>query len=412
MAPLPSLWLLACRAPHDVSHLPETAVPAPAADAGPLVRELASARIAAVGDLLMHGMVQRSATEAEAGFDALWADVTPRLLEADLAFANLETPIAPKNGKGVRPMVFNAPPTLLDSLVGSGFDVVSFANNHVYDQGRAGLTETVQILDEHPIAFVGAGTTCAEARAARLLDAGEIKVGFLGATDLYNDDLNAGEEEACTFTFDVETVVAEAAAARQAGAELVIVSVHWGVEYDTAPQQRHVEAAHALIEGGVDVVLGHHPHVLQPIEVVQASDGRLGLVVYSLGNFVSNQSAWYVPGLHKLAAGNPRDGLLVRFRAVRRQYGRGPKAVVRAELADLEAIPLWTLNNTQVGRAKDDPVVIRVVETARRIDALRVALEVTTDDADVVALTRELDELERRWEGVGELVGRHLLPAR
>ncbi len=225
MAPLPSLWLLACRAPHDVSHLPETAVPAPAADAGPLVRELASARIAAVGDLLMHGMVQRSATEAEAGFDALWADVTPRLLEADLAFANLETPIAPKNGKGVRPMVFNAPPTLLDSLVGSGFDVVSFANNHVYDQGRAGLTETVQILDEHPIAFVGAGTTCAEARAARLLDAGEIKVGFLGATDLYNDDLNAGEEEACTFTFDVETVVAAAAAARQAGAELVIVSV-------------------------------------------------------------------------------------------------------------------------------------------------------------------------------------------
>jgi hypothetical protein len=416
--------LFACRAPApapDASGLVgPSAAPAAVEAAGPLVRDLASARIVAVGDTMMHGMVQRSAADADelgeggastnhGGYDALWAAVSGRIAEADLAFTNLETPIAPKTGGGVRSMVFNAPPVVMDSLVAAGFDVVSAANNHSYDQGRKGLVETIEQYAARPaLTSIGAGTTCAEAGRARIVKAGEIPIAWIGATDLYNTDLNGEAEEACVFTMDPTRVLAEAATARAAGAELVVVSVHWGVEYRTAPEAQHVALAHTLIEGGVDVVLGHHPHVLQPVELVEAADGRTGLVVYSMGNFVSNQSAWYKPGLHGVGAANPRDGLMVRFRVVRRAYGRGEAAVIRTELADLEAIPLWTTNNTHTRRGAEE-VEIRVVATGDRIAELEAALAAATDPTAVVRLTKELTEMRRRWDQVSEIVGGGLL---
>lgn len=420
-----AVLLAACRAPAPV---PDAAGPA-ATEAvegeegpGPVVRELASARIAAVGDTMMHGMVQRSAEDADVvvegastnhgGYDVLWASVVPRLAQADLAFTNLETPVAPKTGTGTRSMVFNAPPVVVDSLIAAGFDVVSAANNHSYDQGRKGLVETIDQYAARPgLTMIGAGATCADAGKARIVTANEIPIAWIGSTGLYNNDLNAKPEEACVATMDAAKVLAEAAAARAQGAELVIVSVHWGVEYQTAPEAAHVELAHALVEGGVDVILGHHPHVLQPIEVIEAADGRTGLVVYSMGNFVSNQSAWYRPGLHGVAAGNPRDGLMVRFRVVRKAYGRGKDPVVRTELADLEAIPLWTTNNTHTRRGQED-VLIRVVATGDRIAELEAALAAATAPDDVVELSKELAELQKRWDQVSGIVGSGLVPLR
>jgi poly-gamma-glutamate synthesis protein (capsule biosynthesis protein) len=388
------LALAACRgaAPPGPAPLPATGAAPSAVDPGSPVEVLASARIGAVGDVMMHGMVQRTAREAatpenHGGFDVLFDHVDEAIRPLDLAFANLETPIAPQRGSDVQPMVFNAPPVLLASLSSVGFDVLSFANNHVYDQGRAGMMETVEQLEASGLAFVGAGRTCAEAQAARMLTPNGIHVAIIGATDLYNDDLNAGPDEPCVATLGEEWVLAEAARARSVGAELVVLSVHWGEEYVTAPRADHVELAHRLVQGGVDVILGHHPHVLQPIEVVDTADGRRALIVYSLGNFISNQSAWYVPGVHKVGAGNPRDGLLATFLAVRKRYGRGARTVERVEVAELEWVPLWTLN---------DDTGIRVVPTRSRLEQLEAALPAATSDDDIVALSREIDEMRRR----------------
>jgi len=392
----------ACRGPTTrlPEPLPTTGAARSAPDLGSPVEVLATARIGAVGDVMMHGMVQRSAREAatpdnHGGYDALFDPVDDRIRALDVAFANLETPVAPLRGSEVQPMVFNAPPVLLGSLSSVGFDVLSFANNHVYDQGRAGMKETIEQLEASGIGFVGAGRTCADAQAARIVTPNGIQVAFIGATDLYNDDLNAGPDEPCVATLGEEWVLAEAARARSAGAELVVLSVHWGEEYVTAPRADQVELAHRLVEGGVDVILGHHPHVLQPIEVVDTADGRRALIVYSLGNFVSNQSAWYVPGVHKVAAGNPRDGLLATFLAVRVRYGRGAKTVERVEVADLECVPLWTLH---------DETGIRVVPTRDHLEQLEVALPTATTDAEIVALSREIDEMRRRLAQVDSIV--------
>lgn len=422
--PLLALLLFACH--PSLPALPELPAPTPPAEAPPApppppaVEELASARIGVVGDIMMHGMVMRSAKDADqvqdgvslnhGGYDALFEHVRDLVRPLDLAFGNLETPIAPKTGAAGKPMVFNGPPVLLPALHAAGFDLVSFANNHSYDQGRKGLVETLEHLDASPLAHVGAGRTCAEARAAHLVEVHGLTLAWIGSTDLYNDDQNRGPDEPCVATLgDGAWVLEEAARARTAGADLVLLSVHWGVEYQTKPEPRHEALARALIEGGVDVIVGHHPHVLQPIELFETADGRTGLVIYSLGNFVSNQSAWYVPGMHAVAAGNPRDGLLVTFSAVRRRYNAGPEPIVRAEIADVQAIPLWSVNNSQK-RAGSEPVVIRPVPTEVHRARLEAALADAPDERSRLLLGKELAEMERRRAQVASILGPALLP--
>ncbi|MBN2493120.1 MAG: CapA family protein [Deltaproteobacteria bacterium] len=352
--------------------------PAEARTAGP--RELARVRLAAVGDVLPHGEVLKSAAQADrkgpdgksqnhGGFDALFCALRPELADRDLVFANLESPIAPASGRKCVPYFFNAPPDLLHALRALGVRVLSFANNHVYDQKRRGFEETLVQLERSGLVFAGAGRTCAEARRAKIIEKNGISLAFLAASTLFNQQLNRREKDPCAFAFDERQALAEAAAARKAGADLVVLSLHWNTEYVTAPSQADIDQAHRLIEGGVDVILGHHPHVLRPVEVYQASDGRVGFVAYSLGNFISNQSRYYVHGLQPARIGNTRDGVILRFSAIRKDYGHG---IVKVELADLSVQPLWTRNNALARRRdKKLPVIIRVVANDREIEKLR-----------------------------------------
>jgi hypothetical protein len=385
---------------------PVAAAPEPVAGS----RELASLRLVATGDLMLHHAVQRSA-EPE-GFASMLASTKPLIEGADVAFTNLESPVAPQTGVPIaqaKQYDFNAPPEFLASLVETGFDVVSFANNHVYDQGREGFVETLQHLEEAKLVYVGAGKTCAEAASPRMFEAQGLKIAMLGTSKLYNDRLNAGPDEPCADTFELQRVLSAAKAARADGAEVVILSIHWGVEYATAPTEEQVELAHALLEGGVDVVLGHHPHVLAPIEVLHTADGRLGVVAYSLGNYISNQSAWYEPGLNPPSSANPRDGVILSLRVVRREYGLpSGKKVVRTELADLGATPLWTRNNGTT-RGKEGQPEITVEPLPDRIDQLRAELSHAERDADIVRLGTELDEMERRWKQVSRILGEQYL---
>lgn len=403
----------------EATPLPTTDTPDAAAPVEPAMVELASARIVVTGDIMMHGMVQQSAREADevrggqstnnGGFDALFADTRAIVSQADLAFANLETPVSPSRGRRVEEMIFNAPPELVGALVSTGFDVVSFANNHVYDQGRPGFVETLDQLDASPLKYVGAGRTCDEAWAARRFDVRGIDIAWIGATLFLNDALNATDAEPCDAILDETRAIASAAAARADGADIVLMSVHWGVEYETAPQGYQIRRAHRMIDGGIDVVVGHHPHVLEPVEVYEASDGRRGVIAYSLGNYVSNQSAWYKPGLSAADQGNPRDGLLLSFRVVKRRYGRGAHTVERTEVADLVGIPLWTYNNTEERDA--DPVEIRVVPLEARMAELDAELDAATEDADIVRIARERTDLDARWRVVTGIVGPAVVPS-
>lgn len=388
----------------------------------PWVKELASATVIAAGDILMHGPVVASARAADeivdgvstnhGGYDALFSSIRAPIQGADLAFVNLETPISP-SGTQRRSMIFNAEPALLDAVVATGFDVVSLANNHIYDQGRRGLIETLDAIEARgELIPVGAAQSCDEAEGGKMIEVNGLKIAWLAASELFNNYLNADRGEACAFLMDVDQLLIRVQAAKEAGAEVVVLSLHWGDEYEIEPAPRHTRAAHRLIEGGVDLILGHHAHVVQPVEIIPTPDGRIGVVVYGMGNLISNQSAWYVPGLHDPSDGNPRDGLMVSLRLVRRRHGRAERAVIRTEISDLQVIPTWTLNNQLERRRGADPQ-IRVVPLLTRINDLQAQLDLgASSDATIVSLSRELDEMERRWRIVGGIVGAHLLPER
>ena len=336
-------------------------------------RVLDSIELAAVGDVLLHVPVHNAARQA-GGYDRLFASVRDSLSAADITFANLETPIAPLTGGPSKPFVFNSPPSVLGALKRAGIDVVSYANNHVYDQGRAGLIETLQHLEASKLEVVGAGRTCQAATQARMLESGTFWVAFIGAAMHFNGNaLNAGADQPCAARFDEDTIIASTRAARAAGADLVVLSVHWGAEYQTVPASQDVELAHRLVEAGVDIILGHHPHVLQPVEVFETSDGRQTIIAYSLGNFISNQSYLYTRDAHRNNDGNKRDGLLLRVRVERVDDGKR----VYTRLAGLSAQPLWTHNNYLEMLRRPVPRWIHVVdinEALRELD-LRVGPE-------------------------------------
>lgn len=326
--------------------------------------------LVAVGDLLMHQDVKRAARENAGGFQSLWGDLKPLFQEADLVFGNLETPIAPTTGLSGRPFVFNAPAELPEALKASGFTVLSTANNHAYDQGSKGALETLERLEAAGLVGIGSGRDKAQADRPCILERKGIKVAFLAFTDLFNINLN--QEGKGPWVRPLNDSALDAVKAARSQADLVVVSVHWGIEYEHNPRPRQRDMATRLIGAGADLIIGHHPHVLQPLEWLEV-DGRKGAVAFSLGNFISNQDRKYEERM-AVAEGDNRDGaaLVAVFR-------KNPQGPVRLE--SVRAEPLWTENNWTAfasGQAiRREIRVVRASPTGGLLDKRRARIEET-----------------------------------
>lgn len=335
---------------------------------GDLQPPLAMVRLVAVGDILMHQDVKVAEAQTSGGFPALWADLVPLFQGADLAFGNLETPVAPTSGRPGRPFQFNAPAGLPAALRASGFTVLSTANNHAFDQGRRGVVETLTRLRQEKLTAIGSGEDKPRAEALQILERNGLKVAFLGFTDIFNLNLDRKATEPWVRPLDLEPALAAVRDARSR-ADIVVVSIHWGNEYQHTPTKRQRDIARKLVAAGCDLLLGHHPHVLQPIELMTV-DGRRALVAYSLGNFISNQDRMYRADLFPVAEGDNRDGAALEVTFERRRAPDGSEAVVLAH-AGFE--PLWTENNW--GAKKGVPRQIRVIRVAAAEAQARVALD-------------------------------------
>jgi hypothetical protein len=203
---------------------------------------------------------------------------------ADLAIANFENP-APNafrwHGKGT---VFSANPKHIAGLVDAGIDWVSLANNHIGDAGRAGMLQTLKNLDGYGIAHGGLGKNYAAAHKATLLEAGGLTVGILGY-DQIAKYYNATSSVAGSARMTTKALKADITAARKAGADVVVVFPHWGVEYRAAPVDAQRRMGKAAIDAGADLVIGNHPHWAEGMEVYKGKP-----IWYALGNFVFDQT--------------------------------------------------------------------------------------------------------------------------
>jgi len=302
---------------------------------------LLSARLllVATGDALMHQPVQKCA--ADSGYDFLYEKVAPIIQWADLGFVNLEFPVAPKTGKSPKPFVFNAKPEALAALARAGFTVFNLANNHMFDQGTKGLAETCLYMDSLELGFVGAGRWAAEAQRPLIIEKDEVRVAFLAYTTVLNVGGNSDDPSRPRVNmFDQATAKEDISRIRDS-VDFIVVSLHWGAEYVNEPSAQQKAIAHGLCDAGADVILGHHPHVLGPVEEYAAADGRACVIAYSLGNFISNQERNYNIKM-PVEKGDPRDGVLLYIGFVVDSAGRrvdGPWAV-----------PLWTENRDGVIR--------------------------------------------------------------
>ncbi len=248
--------------------------------------------LAVTGDLLPHQPVVAAARAegAAAGrpydFAPLLAPVRPLIERADLALCHLETPLS-ADGRVSGYPTFNAPAELAEAVAATGYDGCSTASNHAVDRGLGGVGATLDALDAAGLRHAGTARSPEEDAQAAWFDPRGVRVAHLSATYGLNGlPVPAGAPWSVDL-IDPAALLAEAAAARAAGAEFVVVSLHWGTEYRTEPtEEQRSLAAQVLASPDVDVIVGHHAHVVQPVERVGGK-----VVVFGLGNFLSNQSA-------------------------------------------------------------------------------------------------------------------------
>jgi hypothetical protein len=260
--------------------------------------------IAAVGDVLLHGPLQRQAYASREGFTSLWKNVQPMLARADLTYANLEGPCADGHtaggttqdpGKVFDQRVyssypqFNYHPSLISELKLAGIDVVSTANNHALDRRGRGADRTIENLNREGLPFTGTrpnGNTSAPWYA--ITESKGVKIGWIACTFSTNGIPDPGNQVLSCYE-DKSTLLATIRSLKDQ-VDAVLVTPHWGVEYMHAPAQQEKNLAHEMLNAGATAIFGGHPHVVQPMEKYTTTDGREGFVIYSLGNFVSGQN--------------------------------------------------------------------------------------------------------------------------
>jgi poly-gamma-glutamate synthesis protein (capsule biosynthesis protein) len=338
----------------------------------PVTAPPASVTLVATGDVLLHSPLWRQAERDAAAlgrpgmdFAPLLSGIRPTVEAADLAICHMETPVAPAGGPYSGYPSFSVPPEIVPALAETGYDACTTASNHSFDRGADGVDRTVAAFEAAGLAHAGTARSPAEAQEITLVEAGEATVALLSYTYGFNGIPAPGGETWRANPIDEADIVSDASRARDAGADIVVVALHWGLEYQHEPTAEQAALGPRLLSWpDVDLVVGHHAHVVQPI---QEHGGKW--IVYGMGNSVAAQAS---PGTAK------EEGLLVRF-----TFTDGPDG--------------W-----HVTGAEYDPTLIaqssppmRLVETARAL----------ADPATPAAVRGRLQQAQDRTAGVVASLG-------
>jgi poly-gamma-glutamate synthesis protein (capsule biosynthesis protein) len=275
----------------------EAPTPSPTTPLSAMERDAATITLALAGDVMLARLVNEAIRANGSLYP--WGDVLPLVREADLSLINLECVIA-ESGEPFEParvFYFRADPQAIEVLTEGGVDYVTLSNNHAMDYQGPALLETIEHLDEHGIAHAGAGGNLQEAGQFALLEGGGIKVGVVAFADHFQEyaatETNPGTNiisitlEAPHFSRVEEGIQA----ARAAGADLVVFSIHWGPNMRHVPPQHFKEFARAVIDAGADIFHGHSAHVFQGIEIYKGKP-----ILYDTGDLIDD---YYVDIVHR-----------------------------------------------------------------------------------------------------------------
>lgn len=293
-----------------------------------------SVTIAAIGDIMVHGAQLKSARDdGNQGYDfePVFSQVKDLLSAADLTIGNLETTLPGREELYSGYPQFGAPDVLAAALKEAGVDILNTANNHACDKGERGLVRTIRVLDEFGLLHVGTyqNKTAYETQRILLVERNHIKIALLSYTYGTND--MTIPEGTFIGLIDQQQMAEDIKLARAQNPDFIICLLHWGTEYQRYPDEPQKKMIAFLFSEGVDIILGSHPHVLQPFELQSVTDKygdtRPRLVIYSLGNFVSNQRDRYRDG-----------GIILNFTL---QKINSPDRGKTLNIADVHYTPTW-----------------------------------------------------------------------
>jgi len=284
-------------------------------------------RIIFVGDVLGHMPVLKASYDSGHdiyNFDACYQYLKPFISHADIAIANLEVPLAGKPYSGYPQ--FSSPDDLAAGVKNAGFNILITANNHCLDKGKKGLTGTLNALDSIKIVHTGSFRNQAERDSVYplIIEKNKFRIALLNYT--YGTNGFIPDEPVKINYIDTSQIKADILTAKKKNADIIIATMHWGTEYERSANEDQKKMAAFLVKQGCYLVVGSHPHVIQPIEIFYPDtldSTRIVPVVYSVGNFISNQRDRY------------RDGGL----AFEISFERTNKIIVK----DFNYLPIWVL---------------------------------------------------------------------
>lgn len=250
-------------------------------------------RMLSVGDNLIHDGIYEQAKKRAGGngydFSYCYTRVKDTIAAADVATVNQETIVAKSYEPSGYPL-FNSPQELGQAVVDTGFDVVNLANNHMLDKTAKGLAEAIDFWDGTGLVRTGAYKDAQDLETVEYIEKNGLKIGLVGITQYTNGLVLPSDSPLKYILTSDEATIERKIKAAKAQCDVVLVNVHWGSEYTTTPSQDQRNLAKKMADWGANVIIGHHPHVLQPVEWIETGDGTRTLVAYSLGNFISQQS--------------------------------------------------------------------------------------------------------------------------
>ncbi|MBR3994823.1 MAG: CapA family protein [Clostridia bacterium] len=251
----------------------------------------------AAGDNLIHQniidyakvLADENGSDTEYYFDPLYDNVRDIISSYDIAFVNQEGPIAGEELRGYTGYpTFNAPDEVGTALVNAGFDIVNIANNHMLDRGEKGYINSINFWKNQPVTLIGGYESREDFDTIRYIDCEGVKIALLsytyGTNGIY---LPQNSKMWVPYYFEEDFIDRHSKEARL-NADIVIVVMHWGSEHSFSPNKTQKQYCDLLVNNNVDVIIGIHPHVLQPIEWKMRPDGKKTLVAYSIGNFLSS----------------------------------------------------------------------------------------------------------------------------
>lgn len=250
--------------------------------------------VVAVGDIMLGRRVGKLLTSSGKGYEYGFKQVEPVLKKGDVIFGNLESPAtaSEKSLSREHKIILKCSPQAITAVKAAGFNVLSIANNHMMDYYGKGMLDTIDVLNKNGIAFSGGGKNLEEARKPAIIEKNGLKYGVLSYTDMAeymyvgnpNISYAAGNNKSGVAPRKLEMILEDIARVKPQ-VDILAVSLHWGVEESFTIPDSQVEFAHKLIDSGADVILGHHPHQFQGIEVYKGKP-----IIYSMGNFLFDQN--------------------------------------------------------------------------------------------------------------------------